>query len=340
MKKGWHPISLRFGSSETTCKVILPDGQTLVLTGDNIFRSSEVLVELDGNVVKKNPIEIYETAKVSLNFPSTSKVEIRYTLDGTLPTAASPVYTSALSLAKTSKLTAIAFEAGKAITAQVAVDFNKVDVPQLGSMGNVNFENWNGNGGDYAVKGDFQLWLANSCKIADGMTGKALNVLTSSAKPAVALDVNVSRGLSNAGLRLHHLSMRDNALTVSLWFKTSELSGSLFGKEGFNAFGKRYKTLSCVLNNGKLVANPGKLAGGKVEANVWQHIVLTADENQMSLYLNGEKVASGLGTKEISTDALDFFVDHNVVLNKLQFFDHALESAEVSRLYEYEKKAK
>ena len=60
----------------------------------------------------------------------------------------------------------------------------------------------------------------------------------------------------------------------------------------------------------------------------------------MSLYLNGEKVASGLGTKEISTDALDFFVDHNVVLCKLQFFDHALQAAEVSRLYEFEKKAK
>jgi hypothetical protein len=235
---------------------------------------------------------------------------------------------------------AAAFEGGQLITAPVAVDFNKVDIPQLGSMGTVSFDNWNGKGGDYEVKGNFQLWLANSCKIAEGMNGKALDVQTSSAKPGVALDVNVSRGLSNAGLRIHHFSMLDNALSVSLWIKTAELNGSLFGKEGFNAFGKRYRTLSCALNNGKLIANPGKLSGGKLDANVWQHIVLTADETQMSLYLNGEKVASGLGTKEISTDALDFFVDHNVVLNKLQFFDHALQTPEVSRLYEFEKKTK
>jgi hypothetical protein len=86
LKKGWHPISLRFGSSETTCKVQLPDGQTIVLTGDNVFRSSEVLVELEGDVVKKNPMEIYDKVEVALSFPSTSKIEIYYTLDGIVPT--------------------------------------------------------------------------------------------------------------------------------------------------------------------------------------------------------------------------------------------------------------
>ena len=92
------------------------------------------------------------------------------------------------------------------------------------------------------------------------------------------------------------------------------------------------------MDNGKIIAAPGHLIGGKAEANVWQYVVLTANENQVCLYLNGEKIASGPGTKDITTDALDFFTGHNVVLNSLQLFDRFIQPIEVKRLYDVEKK--
>jgi hypothetical protein len=263
--------------------------------------------------------------------------EIRYTLDGTIPNGNSPVYTSSFTLEKSATLTAVAFESAQAITAPVTLEFKRVDFPQTGSLGSINFEQWDGKSGNFAVKGDFQLWLASGSKMGKGMHGKALEIQTGKSKSEVAVDVNVSRGASKAGLKLHHLKMRDNALTVALWFKTDELTGKLFGKDGYNAFGKGYKTLSCSMDNGRLLARPGQLSGGKMEAGIWQYVVLTASENEMSLYLNGTKVASGPGTKDITTDALDFFVDHSVTLSDLQLFDRLLQPLEVKRLYNFGK---
>ena len=62
--------------------------------------------------------------------------------------------------------------------------------------------------------------------------------------------------------------------------------------------------------------------------------MLTAREKEMCLYLNGEKVATAAGTKEISTDALDFFFGHNASIAKLQVLDRTLESEEVKALFE------
>jgi hypothetical protein len=337
LKKGWHPVSLRFGASETICNVVLPDGQTIQLSGDNVFRNSLVKVTMNGTKVEQSPQEIFEPAKVSLHLPE-GNAEIRYTLDGTFPNGKSPVYTSSFTIEKSATLTAVAFESGQVITAPVILEFKRVDVPQSGSLGTINFEQWNGKTGNFAVKGDFQLWLANSCKIGLGPNGRALEIQTGNIKNEVAVDVNVSRGASKAGLKLHHLKMRDNALTVALWFKTDELTGKLFGKDGYNAFGKGYKTLSCSMDNGRLLARPGQLSGGMVAAGIWQYVVLTASESEMSLYLNGANVATGPGTKDITTDALDFFVDHTVTLSGLQLFDRLLQPGEVKRLYEFGKK--
>lgn len=340
LKKGWHPISLRFGSSETTCHVVIPEGQTIQLSGDNVFRNNLVEVKMDENKVEQSPQEIFEPVSVSLSLPG-PKTEIRYTLDGTNPGSTSTIYSSPFSIAKSVKLISQAFEAGVAITAPVVVEFTRVDIPQSGSLGNIGFDKWEGESGNFIVKADFQLWIANGCQIAKGIQGKALQIKTGDSKNEVAVDVNVSRGASRAGLKLHHLNMRDNALTVAIWFKTNELTGKLFGKDGYNAFGKGYKTLSCSMDNGRLVANPGHLSGGKkVEVGVWQYLVLSADENEMGLYLDGEKIASGAGTKEITTDAIDFFVDHNATVNSLQLFDRFLQPLEVKRLYEFGKSGK
>ena len=71
----------------------------------------------------------------------------------------------------------------------------------------------------------------------------------------------------------------------------------------------------------------------KIEPGTWQFVVLTASEKEMGLYLNGEKVATASGTKDISTDALDFFFGHNATIAKLQIFDRTLEDDEVKNLY-------
>ena len=259
LKEGWHPVSLRFGPSETSCKVLLPDGQTIQLTGNNIFREREVIQ--------------------------------------------SPVSKSDLDSA---------------------------------SLGEVKFDKWDGKTAYFPVKAKYQIWINPSGKLVESPLGKAVEVRSGSPR-TTEVDVNVSRGDMKPGIKLHHLNLCDNALTVALWFKTGEKTGKLFGKEGYNAFGKGYKTISCSIDNGRLVANPGRLTGGNLLPGQWQFVVVTATESQMCLYLNSEKVASGPGTKEITTDALDFFLGHNAILAKLQLFNRPLDEKEVKHLFNGDK---
>jgi hypothetical protein len=253
LKEGWYPVSIRFGSSETTVKAVLPDGQTVELNGQTVFRQT--------NIKLKNN-------------------------------------------------------------------------PNAGFLGQVTFDKWDGKTPDYPVNGDFQIWINPSGKLVDSPYGKALEMRPNDSKLAAAVDVNVSRGNAKPGFKLHHLKMRENAISISLWFKTDEKSGRLFGKDGYNAFGKGYKTVSCNIENGQLNASPNRLRGGKIEPGSWQFVVLTASEKEMSLYLNGEKVATAAGTKEITTDALDFFFGHNASIAKLQVFDRSLEDVEVKNMFE------
>lgn len=206
-----------------------------------------------------------------------------------------------------------------------------------GSLGEVTFDNWDGKSPYYPVKAKFQIWVNPTGKVVKSPFGKALETGSGQSKLIAAVDVNVSRGGMKPGFKLYHLNMCDNALSLALWFKTDEKSGTLFGKDGYNAYGKGYKTISCSLENGRIVANPGRLTGGKVEAGVWQFIVLTADEKQMNLYLNGEKIATGLGTKNITTDALDFFMGHNATIADLQLFNRPLQDQEVKKMSEKRK---
>ncbi len=220
-----------------------------------------------------------------------------------------------------------------AITAPISMDFKLVKVPELGSLGFANFNNWDAKSALYPTNTNFKIWVAPLSVPAKGITGKALEVQSLESLLPQGVDVNVQRGGgTKPGFKLYDIQMRENALTVALWFKTDELSGKLFGKDGYNAFGKAYRTLSCSINNGTIQAN--KLKGGKIETNKWQYVVLCANEEQMTLYLNGELVASGIGTKDIATDALDFFTGHHAIIDNLQLFDRLLEPDEVKRLFQ------
>ena len=252
LKAGRHAISIRFGASETTVKMELPDGQSIALNGNTVCRNAEKVIE-----------------KTALTSP----------------------------------------------------------------LGVVDFRNWNGKTGDYPLKANFQLWINHDSKIAKGTEGKAVEVKSYDSKLAAAVDVNVSRGTMRPGLRVYHLNMRENAMTVALWFKTNEKDGRLFGKDGYNAFGKSYRTVSCGIENGRLVARPNTFWGPKIEVGKWYFVVLTASETEMKLYLNGEKVATAAGTTQITTDALDFFMGHSAVTSGFSLWDRALEESEVKNLY-------
>ena len=259
LKEGWHSVSLRFGPSETMCKVLLPDGQTIQLDGNNIFRNREAEQK-----------------------PATGSD------------------------------------------------------PDSGSLGEVKFDKWDGKTAYFPVEAKYQIWINPSGKLVKTPFGKALDMQPGPPR-TTEVDVNVSRGTIKPGIKLHHLTMCDNALSVALWFRTSEKTGKLFGKEGYNAFGKGYKTISCSVENGRLVANPGRLTGGNLLPDQWQFVVVTATESQMCIYLNGEKVASGPGTKEITTDALDFFLGHNAIIEKLHLFNRPLDEKEVKNLFSEDK---
>lgn len=214
---------------------------------------------------------------------------------------------------------------------------NKSDL-NAGSLGNITFDNWDGKTPYFPVKANFQLWVNPTGKVVTSPYGKAIEAGSAQSKLQAAVDVNVSRGGMKPALKLYHLNLCDNALSIALWFKSDEKSGMIFGKDGYNAFGKGYKTISCSLENSRIMANPGHLTGGKVDPGTWQFLVISADEKQMTIYLNGEKVATGPGTKNISTDAMDFFMNHQVAIARLQLFNRPLQDQEVKLMHESAKK--
>ena len=127
--------------------------------------------------------------------------------------------------------------------------------------------------------------------------------------------------------------MKENAITVGVWFLSDKANGKLFGKDGYNAFGKSYKTVSCTLQNGQLRAGPGHIGGGKIKPGAWQHVVLTGDENELVLYLNGERIAAGPGTPTLTTDALDLFSDHSGVVDGVRIYNRVLSPEDVRQWF-------
>jgi Concanavalin A-like lectin/glucanases superfamily/Fn3 associated len=338
LKQGWHSISLRYGTGEATCKMNLPDGQTIDLNEKNIFRPAMVSVLPNNVLSQKNIYEMYASIHVKLSFPQDSLAEIRYTIDGTMPNKNASLYKRELSIEKTSKLLAVAFKNGQQVTVPVIRQFNLVSIPELRSLGSNNFTTWDGKSRNYPVNAKYKIWISPLSTITDGMHGKAIKMQSEeSAMPIV--DVNVSRAAgTKPEFKVYNIQMRENALTVAIWFKTNEANGKLFGKDGYNAIGKAYRTFSCSINNGKLQASPNHLSGGQLAMNEWQFVVLTANENKMELYLNGQKVASAEGTKDLTTDALDFFTGYHAAVDNLQMFDRLLDAEEVKKLYEFGKK--
>ena len=333
LKAGWHALSLRLGASIAGGSITFPDGQSLPLNADLLSRPVRVSIQPDAG----GHAEIFGPSQVTMTLPPGRKAQIRYTLDGREPK--NPVYSGSLMISKSAVLSAVAFEDGHAITEPAQVRFSRVDVPEADLLGSLRFDRWDGKPGPADLKAGVDVWVAPGAISAPGRKGRAIalnRTAPGNEKHPAAVDVNLTHGAGLGGFKVTGLRMKDNAISVGLWFFSDDAKGKLFGKDGYNAFGKSYKTVSCALQGGQLRAGPGRVTGGKVKAGTWQHVVLTADGNALVLYLNGERIADGPGTPTLTTDALDFFSDHSGIVERVRIYNRVLPSEAIARWYAWE----
>lgn len=199
-------------------------------------------------------------------------------------------------------------------------------------LGIIDFKRWNERQGNFPLEAAFNVWIGYGAKSVEEADGKALETPLNNQMFTAAVDVNVARDYINPGFKVYNLKLNENALTISLWFKSEEKSGSLFGKTGYNAYGKGYRTVSCVLSNGALYANPGRMRSKPLTPGEWHHVVLSASEEQMALYVDGEQVATAPGSNQIATDAIDFFLNHHALAKDVRIYDVALSKEEVAKI--------
>lgn len=199
-------------------------------------------------------------------------------------------------------------------------------------LGIIDFNQWNEQQGNFSLQAGFNVWVGYGAKAVKDSGEKVLETPQNDKMFTAAVDVNVARDYINPGFKVYNLKMNENSLTISLWFKSNEKSGSLFGKTGYNAYGKGYRTVSCVLDNGSLYANPGRLRSKKMTSGEWHHVVLSASEEQIALYVDGEQVATASGSNQIVTDAMDFFLNHHALVKDVRIYDVALSKEEVMAL--------
>ena len=254
LKAGWHPLSLRLGSSTAALTVTYPDGDTLPLTAAKLRRPAHVEV---------------------------------------LP------------------------------------------VPSLeaGCIARFDFSQWDGRSGITTLETRCRVWTADFTRAAelDGRRALVSAPVIGTTGPG-GVDINMTRGSGRVPVKLHFLKMRDPEFTIGMWFRSDTGTGRLFGKQGLTAFGKSYRTISVSIGGGRLLADPGKLAGGKVEVGHWHHAVLSATPTRLALYLDGKLVADGPGAPGLASDAFDFLPDHPGALGEIRIYNRELAAAEVARL--------
>jgi hypothetical protein len=341
LKAGWYPVQIRVGSGLAEGTVTYPDGQTLALTAAELVRPSRVGVRPEGCEPGDSAYEIFGPTKVELALPEGRAGEIRYTLDGRVPTAADPKYGGPLTLEKSAVLTALAFDGGAPATEPEVVRFERVQVPSAQRIWRGTFAAWDGKPGSAALDASTRVWIAPGTELRDGRGGPALAVhpaLSGTGKALAAVDANLTRGAGNAGFRVSGLRMLENAISVGVWFRSETGEGKIFGKDGYNAFGKSYKTVSCILQKGgRFRVGPGNVSGGKISADGWHHVVVTGDAERLALYVDGERVAEGPGGAALATDALDFFTDHSALVEGVAIYNRVLSPRDVKQWFSAER---
>lgn len=327
LEAGWHPVSLRLGSSTAQIWMTGPDHQRRPLAANLLHRPSRLRIGPTGAASSAAIQEIFEPTEAHILLPGGRNGTIRFTMDGSEPTAASPEYVKPLRIDRDVKIRAAAFLPDGSTAAESQTAFRLVNVPETGLIASARFKEWDGKHGTTPLDSRSKVWTDSRTSPENGVL--VFDPLGRKLQPAV--DINVSRPVGKAAVKVSQMRMAGDALTVGLWFRSDSPSGRLFGKDGLTAFGKRHRTVSARIEGGRIVAAPGGLASEKITPGTWNHVVLTADPVESRLYLNGREVARGEGSKDIATDALDFLDGHAAALGEFRIYERVLSPDEVAR---------
>ena len=77
-------------------------------------------------------------------------------------------------------------------------------------------------------------------------------------------------------------------------------------------------------------------AGLKTSAPIgegWNFVVVTMDQDQLAIYINGKMVASGAGLAKINTDTFDFFPKTPAYVRYVSLHNRVLTARDVLALY-------
>jgi hypothetical protein len=312
LKAGYHPISLRLGSSRSDFTVYYPNSTNEVrLTASGLYRPVRVAIIPDDRQESQKLYEIFKPTRFTMSVPpAAGKLEIRYTLDGQTPTTSSAIFEKPIDIDQSTTLTAIAFTDGKPVTAITSVRCERVNIPQAALLGYWDFKTIDKESAP-PVCGKVVARIAGASSITDD-SGPTLKL--SGAK---------------MGLQLVNLGMVENALSVSLWLKMEAPGVTLLtdGKYrqilGASYFGKGY----AIRNGGR---------AGICKSNEWQHLVFTWNGDDTAIHVDGVEVSRQKYAAQLHSESLDMLMGYKGRLRSLRVYNKSLSAAEVNQIYTIE----
>ena len=332
LKAGYYRLSFRLGASSPRLEVSDPNGVTRDLKANQLYRISTPRLFQEGLTKSQGSYEIYEPTPFTMEPPRISaQVEVRYTLDGSKPTPASPTFPNTLTVAKAATVTMAAFVGEKQVSEQSRYTIDLVDAPRLGQMIHLDMT---------SIRDDRRIATLGGTFAAKAFAGGHGSVVPEgirfSKKSTNATgEANVNKEKSGVGIIVQDLVFNDNAMTLAIRAKFDDLSGQLMGKFGYNAWGKGYTTIQASLNNGSLraKAQPADLRPrDKIKKDTWHSIIFTGSGDQTRLYLDGKLIAEELGAASLPISTLDFFTNMEATVSDLRIYNRPLHPHEIDRL--------
>jgi hypothetical protein len=312
LKTGYHPISLRLGLSRSDFTVYYPYSTNEVrLTASGLYRPVRVAIVPEGQQEAQKLYEIFKPTRFTMNVPpAAGKLEIRYTLDGQLPTASSALFEKPIDLDHSATLTALAFKEGKPMTEITSVRCERVSVPQAALLGYWDFKTI-----------DKETAPPLCGKVVARIAGASS--MTDDSGPALQLSG------AKMGLQLVNLGMVENALSVSLWLKM-EAPGVTLLTDG------KYRQILGASYFGKGYALRWGGRAGICKSNEWQHVVFTWNGDDTAIHVDGVEVNRQKYAAQLHTDSLDMMMGYKGLLRSLRIYNKALTAAEVNQIYTIE----
>jgi hypothetical protein len=333
LDKGWHKLSFRIGKSLVNAELVYPD-QSIMPLYSVIYRESGVSILPDFADTEKSVYEIYEPTEISMYLPKEKDANIHYTTEGKLPTVNDPKYYEPFSINRSTKVIAIPFVDGKAIAKPTVSFFKKLERPKESLMCE-----WDFSKGGIPTKGNSgsTIWIHPNSYLDQDRDGSYLVGNSNKKKSkdaAVDTNVNLFKDEKNT-FSIDGLRMNKSALSIALYFKAingNKASGTLVSKQGYNAYGKGYRTIKLRSSGGRLRLDPGIIQSREKISEDWNLVVITVNPLDYKIYLDGKIVAEGMGNQEISTDSLDFFTEFPVHVRYVGIYNRTLSQRDIKAL--------